>query len=148
MYRKLLIATDGSDLAGRAVTHGIALAKEMGATVVILTVTERWSATEMAWQASLSPVNPIEAYEEAASEAAAGILAAAEARAREAGVAVETVHVGDRSPAEGILEAATEAGCDLIVMATHGRRGLDRLLLGSQANEVLHYARVPVLVIR
>ena len=64
------------------------------------------------------------------------------------GVACETLHVKDRHPAEGIVETAKSRGCDLIVMASHGRRGLSRMLLGSQANKVVTHSAVPVLICR
>ena len=68
--------------------------------------------------------------------------------AKAAGVSCETVHVKDQHPAEGIIAAAKDKACDLIVMASHGRRGLGRLLLGSQANEVLTHSKVPALIVR
>lgn len=148
MYRNILISTDGSELAGKAVEHGVTLAKEMGAAVTFVTVTEMWSALEMASEASHGTPNPLEVYEEMAAESAQNILDAAQKCARDAGVRCETLHVRDRAPAEGIVATADEKGCDLIVMASHGRRGLNRLLLGSQTTEVLAYSKVPVLVVR
>jgi nucleotide-binding universal stress UspA family protein len=90
---------------------------------------------------------PIEDYEKAAAENAARILSAFGAAAQAAGVDCETVHIND-FPAEGIVETAQVRGCDLIVMASHGRRGLSKLLLGSQATRVLALSPVPVLVCR
>ena len=148
MYRNILISTDGSDLASKAVEHGVMLAKNVGAAVTFVTVTEMWSALEMAAEASRGEPNPLEAFEEMAAKQAQEILAAAKAVAQKAGVDCETLHVRDRAPAEGIIATANEKGCDLIVMASHGRRGLDRLLLGSQTTEVLAYSKVPVLVVR
>jgi nucleotide-binding universal stress UspA family protein len=148
MYRNILIATDGSDLAGKAVEHGVKLAREVAAAVTVVTVTEMWSALEMATEANRGNPNPMEVFEEMAVKSAREILDAAETAARSAGVRCETLHVRDRPPAEGIIAAANEKGCDLIVMASHGRRGLDRLLLGSQTTEVLAYSKVPVLVVR
>jgi nucleotide-binding universal stress UspA family protein len=143
MYRNILIATDGSELAQKAVAAGLELARALKAEVTIVTATEPWSA--MATQPALA--FPIEEYEKAAAEAAAGILAGASAAAAQAGVACATVHVSE-FPAEGIVETATAKGCDLIVMASHGRRGLSKLLLGSQATRVLTLSPVPVLVCR
>jgi len=148
MYRKILISTDGSELAGKAVEHGVMLAKKAGATVTFVTVTEMWSALDMAAEVSRGTSNPMEIYEEMAAKSAQGILHAAEKVARDAGVRCETLHVRDRAPAEGIIATAGEKGCDLIVMASHGRRGLNRILLGSQTTEVLAYSKVPVLVVR
>ena len=86
--------------------------------------------------------------EEAYAAEAADLLAKARHRAQEAGIAAQTLHLPRHRPADGILEAADEKGCDLIVMGSHGRRGLNRLLLGSQAAEVLVRATVPVLVVK
>lgn len=148
MYSRLLIATDGSELAGKAVTHGVDLAGQIGVPVVIVTVSETWSATEIAAGAQMGRNNPIEVFEVAAAKSAEAILASAGQIAKSKGVAVETVHIPDRAPAVGILEAADMYDCDLIVMASHGRRGLGRMLMGSQTAEVLAFSKVPVLVLR
>lgn len=149
MYRKILIATDGSELAGKAVDHGIMLAKGTGASVIFVTVTEIWSAIEMAADATNKGVsNSLEKYEEMAASAAQRILAAAKTAAQRAGVECDVIHVRDSAPAEGIIATANEKGCDLIVMASHGRRGLNRIVLGSQTVEVLSYSKIPVLVLR
>jgi nucleotide-binding universal stress UspA family protein len=148
MYRNILIATDGSDLAAKAVDHGVMLAKGTGASVVFVTVTKIWSAIEMGAEASQAISNPVEKYEEIAAKSAQKILAAAKTAAQSASIEYETLHVPDRAPAEGIIATANEKGCDLIVMASHGRRGLNRLVLGSQTVEVLAYSKVPVLVVR
>ena len=148
MYKNILIATDGSDLAGKAVTHGLALAKKMDAKVTIVTVTEIWSAREMAAKMEQGSRNPIEDFEKRAEEAAGKIMEAAKARAAEHGLACETVHVPDQHPAEGIIETAKDKGCDLIVMASHGYRSVKRFLLGSVANEVVTHSSIPVLIHR
>lgn len=148
MYRNILIATDGSDLASKAVDHGVMLAKGIGASVIFVTVTEFGSAIEMAAESSRGISNPMEKYEEMALKSAQKILAAAKASAQGAGIECETLHVPDSAPAEGIIATANEKGCDLIVMASHGRRGLNRLVLGSETVEVLAYSKVPVLVLR
>ena len=145
MYRSILIATDGSELAGRAVDQGLGLARAMGARVTIVTVTETIARS--------SPIliprpGDVDLYEATASRMAHGILDEVLRKANELGVACDAVHIPDRGAAEGILEAARARGCDLIVMATHGRRGLDRLLLGSQALNVMTHAHVPVLICR
>jgi len=148
MYRNILIATDGSDLASKGVEHGVMLAQKMGASVIIVTVTEMWSAIEMAGESMRGTSNPMKRYEDVADELAKKILAAGKAVAQGAGVKCEILHVRDRVPAEGIIETANDTGCDLIVMASHGRRGLNRILLGSQTAEVVAHSKVPVLVVR
>jgi nucleotide-binding universal stress UspA family protein len=148
MYQHILIATDGSELAGRAVAHGVALAKDLNVPVCVVTVTEAWSSLDLAHMARLGNLNPITQYEEMASAAASSILESAANVAKSQGVACELVHVRDRRPAEGIIATAKDKGCDLVVMASHGRRGINRLLLGSQANEVLTHSKVPALIVR
>jgi nucleotide-binding universal stress UspA family protein len=91
---------------------------------------------------------PTNAYEKAAVETASRVLASVVELARKSDVACATVHAKDQHPAEGILDTAKKAGCDLIVMASHGRRGLGRLLLGSEAVKVLTHSTVPVLICR
>ena len=149
MYQHILIATDGSELAGRALTHGLALAKEVKASVTVVTVTQLWSAFDMAHKAreDRNP-SPIQQFEEMAAASAKVILDAAVQKAQIAGVVCQVVHVPDQHPAEGILVIVEKQGCDLIVMGSHGRRAVGRLLLGSQVNEVLAYSKVPILVVR
>ena len=148
MYKNILIATDGSDFANAALDHGLELAKLAGASVIVVTITEIWSALEMAQKAKVGAVNPIEDYEASTAEAAKKILARAEDRAKKHGLSCKTVHIKDKHPAEGILETAKSGGTDLIVMASHGRRGIKKILLGSVAAEVLTHSHLPVLVVR
>ncbi len=148
MYKSILIATDGSDLADVAVEHGLRLAEAVGAAVVFVTVTELWSALHMSHEAAQGKLDAVKAYEDAEASSATTILENAAAKAAAIGVTSETRHVRDRAPAEGILDTAELEDCDLIVMASHGRRGLGRMLLGSQTAEVLAHAKKPVLVLR
>ena len=145
MYRHILIATDGSDLSNRAVRQGLGLSKALQARATVITVTEPWDAVILGEAAIVFP--PAE-YEQSAAANAARILALVKDIAAETGVSCETLHVKDRRAAEGIIETAKASGCDLIVMSSHGRRGLGRLVLGSQANEVVTHSTVPVLVCR
>jgi nucleotide-binding universal stress UspA family protein len=110
-------------------------------------VTPMWSTLDVAHAADGGARNPVADYEAAASESARIILAAAAAKASQAKVAAELKHVADKTPATGIVETA-DGRYDLIVMGTHGRRGVGRLLLGSQAAEVLALSKVPVLIAR
>ena len=145
MYRHLVIATDGSELADKAVQHGLALAKELGARVTAVTVSEPLPPV---MTADATVAFPIPEYEQAAATTAARILDKVRADARNREIACEVVHVKDQVPADGIVETAQARGADLIVMASHGRRGLSKLLLGSQANKVVTQSSIPVLVCR
>jgi nucleotide-binding universal stress UspA family protein len=145
MYSHILVATDGSPLAAKAVTHGLSLARALGARVTAVTVTEPW-ATVAPPEVLNEPF--VQGFEQAANEEAKRILDSVEAAAKAAGVACSVSHVRDRFPAEGILEATASSRADLIVMASHGRRGLAKFLLGSQATEVLTHSTVPVLICR
>jgi nucleotide-binding universal stress UspA family protein len=143
MYKHILIATDGSELAEKAVKAGLMLAKTLGAKATAVTISEPWTSAA----GGEAPAGfPFDAYEKAAAQAAK-ILASASDVAKQLDVTCATVHL-KTYPAEGILQAAKERGCDLIVMASHGRRGFTRFLLGSQAMRVLTGSRVPVLVYR
>jgi nucleotide-binding universal stress UspA family protein len=145
MYRHLLIATDGSELAAKAVAHALALAKALGARATAVTVTDMFPT------GPYSPIpmpSVIERYETVATESAAKILSSVSEVAGKFGVACDTLHVKDQTPAEGVVAAAIEKGCDLIVMASHGRRGVSRILLGSQAQKVVTLSPVPVLIWR
>lgn len=145
MYKHLLIASDGSELGTKAVTQGLALAKALGAKATVVNVTEPWSAV-LAGDAAVA--FPYEDYEKACAASAATILDAAKATAKDLGVDVKAVHIQDQYPAEGIISAAASCGADLIVMASHGRKGLTRILLGSQTNRVVTHTELPVLVCR
>ena len=145
MYKHFLIATDGSELAQRAVSQGLELAKALGAQATALTVTEHWASLV---SGEMGVAFPIDEYEKGCAASAAKILAGVGIAAKTAGIACATVHLPDQSPAEGIIESARKFGCDLIVMASHGRRGVSRLLMGSQANSVVTHSVVPVLICR
>ena len=147
MYKHILISTDGSDVAQKGVDHGLSLAKNLDARVTIITVTERLPGYAGMGEWIPAP-QEIAGYEAGRKEAADKILAAAEALADKMGVKAEVLHVSDAAPADAIIEAAQAKHCSLITMASHGRRGLGRLLLGSQTAEVLARSPVPVLVVR
>lgn len=149
MYKHILLSTDGSELAQKGVDHGLALARNVGAKVTIVSVTEHLHISGGAVGGGWVPVPAeMESYEAGRKEMAAQILADAKAAADREGVAAETLHIPDAHPAEAIIAAATSHACDLIVMASHGRRGIGRLLIGSQTAEVLAHSAVPVLVVR
>jgi nucleotide-binding universal stress UspA family protein len=145
MFKRILLATDGSSASDKAIEQGLKLAKSVGAKVLGLTATEIWSAFEVSGPDGRAR---IEKFEEVRKNAAEKVLTAVSIAAKEAGVACDTVHVPDQDPASAIVEVAKREGCDLIVMGSHGRRGFDRLLLGSQVQRVLTQASCPVLVYR
>lgn len=145
MYKHILIATDGSDLAQHAVEQGLSLAKLAQAKVTAVTVTEPWTAAVSGeWAVAF----PVEEYEKASAANAAKILKAVQEIATPLGVTCDGVHIKDQYPAEGIVEEAKARGCDLIVMASHGRRGIAKFVLGSQAQRVLAHTSVPMLICR
>jgi len=148
MYKKILIATDGSELATRGLVHGLDLAKNLGVPVTIINTTEPWSAFVIADELKAQIPNPIEHFEDIADNTSEKILADAKELATERGVSCDCIHIRDKHPAEGILEAAISKTCDLIVMASHGRRGVQKIILGSVANQVLANSSIPVLIIR
>jgi nucleotide-binding universal stress UspA family protein len=148
MYKRILVATDGSESAAKALHQAIALGKALGAQIKIVHVTPPWRTLDVSLAADAGVRNPIGDYEELAARSARRILGAAEETAKAAGIACDTIHVADTVPAEGIVTTARDNDCDLIVMGTHGRRGLRQLLLGSQTTEVLARSVIPVLVVR
>ena len=149
MYKHILISTDGSDIAQHGVDHGLSLAKSLDAKVTIVTVTERFPVDAgMAGAGWVPTPTDTAEYEKGQKEYADRILAKGSEAATKLGVDARLLHVPDSWPAEAIVETAKSEGCSLIVMASHGRRGLRRLLLGSQTSEVLSNSPVPVLVVR
>lgn len=148
MYKHILIATDGSDLATDAVRHGLSLASEMNAKVTIVTVTGIWSIIDIAARTEAGETDAIRKYEEFQVAMANKILSEIESKAKSLSLDLQTVHVKDKFPADGIIDTAKRENVDLIVMASHGRRGIKRALLGSIANEIVSRAEVPVLIHR
>lgn len=149
MFKSLLIATDGSELGDKAVAAGVELAKAHGAKVLVLTATDPVATGLGAGGYGTFDAGPIIAQlEDDYAAEAKKLLAAAKDKLAASGLAAETLHVPRHRPADAILEVATERGIDTIVMGSHGRRGLGRLLLGSQASEVLARSSVPVLIVK
>jgi len=147
MYRHILIPTDGSELAEHAVTNGLSLAKSVGAKVTVIIVEERIDAS--AWSlAEHGALKEIAKYTEQIKTLAASVLNRVADAAKQAGVPCDTIQVEDVQPYEAIIATATDRGCDLIVMASHGRGGLSAIVLGSVTNKVLTHTKIPVLVCR
>lgn len=148
MYKNVLVAHDGSDLSDKAVDHGIALARSVGAKLTVMHVIAHRNLV-LDEGVSSKLVHKLETdYENLAKENAMALLEKVVARAKAGGVeAVSEVVVGD-DPYREIIGKARHLGCDLIVMASHGRRGLRGLLLGSETVKVLTHSDIPVLVVR
>lgn len=148
MYKHVLLPTDGSSLSMKAVMHGLALAKAVGAEATILMSTRMWSVLEMAEHAAEGEKHPVQDYEQRLESIASKVLSQCKAEADKAGVKCTTIHVTDADPDQAIVGTAKSKGCDLIVMASHSRGPVGRLLLGSVALKVLTHATVPVQVVR
>lgn len=145
MFKHILIPTDGSDLATLAVDKGVALADSLGAAVTIVTVSEPFHILS----ADATQIESSRAgYEAAATAAATRVLNLSRAKAKAAGLRVETHHKWHDNPWQAIIDTALAEGCDLIVMSSHGRRGVAAVVLGSQTTRILTHSRIPVLVIR
>jgi nucleotide-binding universal stress UspA family protein len=145
MYRHILLPTDGSELSARAVDAGVALAKALGARLTALNITPPYYP-EGENPSAFAQQN--RAHTERWEAAARQALDGPARKAREAGVACAALHkVGD-APWEEIIKAAADEGCDLIFMASHGRRGVSALVLGSETHKVLTHSKIPVLVVR
>jgi nucleotide-binding universal stress UspA family protein len=144
MMSKFLVPTDGSELSAKAVGGAVEVARKLGARIVGITVMEPYS------YASLSEYRPesLEDYEARTQAIAKERLQQLESTARAAGVEVETIVAKSFSPFEAIIETAQKSGCDVIFMASHGRRGLGAVLLGSETQKVLTHSTIPVMVYR
>ena len=138
MYTNILIPTDGSELARKAVQHGIALAKRIGAKVTILTVLPPDMIT--------ADREVMEIRKERTQKHAEEVLGAVAMQT--AGVACEAIQIEHEHPYQAIIDTADSKGCDLIVMASHGRRGISAIVLGSETVKVLTHCKIPVLVYR
>ena len=150
MYANILLSTDGSDVARKGVEHGIGLAKAMNAKVTVITVTVPFPVDYGSGHATpgwIPKQQDVDSFNAAWKERAGKVLDEARTMAEQIGMSVELLHVPNAHPATTIIETAKSRGCDLIVMGSHGRRGLRKLFLGSQTSEVLADGSVPVLVV-
>jgi nucleotide-binding universal stress UspA family protein len=147
MYQRILIATDGSSLSKKALANAIDLAAGTGAEIVALNVTPRWPVSYYEGAVTLAH-EEVARIERDGSERAQAIVEEACGDARARGVKAEAAVVHSDSVAQAIVAAAKKHGCDLIVMASHGRKGLRRLLLGSETQHILTHGATPVLVLR
>jgi nucleotide-binding universal stress UspA family protein len=145
MYKHILIPTDGSHLSERAVKQGIMLAKSLNAQVTAVTVSPTFHT--LAIEPMMVTDTPKQ-YEEDCRIMAEKYLAVARDAAKAAGVSYDGMHIVHDHPYEAIIDAATKKDCDLIFMASHGRRGVSALVLGSETTKVLTHSKIPTLVCR
>ncbi|MBL8349049.1 MAG: universal stress protein [Burkholderiaceae bacterium] len=144
MYKCILVPTDGSEITSKAVSTAVTLAKQFGASMVTLCVKEPFPYSAIS---EMQPVPPQEFYD-AQERIAASRVQAVLGEATAAGVKAEGATVEALHPWEAILDTAKQKGCDLIVMASHGRRGMAALLIGSETSRVLTHSPLPVLVVK
>lgn len=144
MFKKILVPTDGTELSAKAIDGAVEVARQLGAQIIGVTVIEPYSYS------SLSEYRPesFEDYEARMEKVARQRLEKLESVAKAANVPVETVIARSFSPYEAIIDTAKERGCDAIFMASHGRRGLNAVLLGSETQKVLTHSTIPVMVYR
>ena len=145
MYKNLLLPTDGSPLSEKAVRHGLELARTLGAKVTGFYAVPEFRAFAYSG-AIIEDTQAI--FDGQAQSQADAALAFIKAAAQEAGVLCTTAQSTNDRPYEAILQAAKHHDCDLIVMASHGRRGIEGLLMGSETQKVLTHSKIPVLVSR
>jgi len=145
MHRHILIPSDGSELSQKAIDYGMALAKSVNAKVTVMTVSTPFYT--LAVEPGMITDTP-EQYGKRMATLAAKYLNVAKEAALAAGVSCDTMHVEHDHPYLAIIETASQKSCDLIVMASHGRRGISAIVLGSETVKVLTHSTIPVLVFR
>ena len=150
MYRHILIPTDGSELAEHAVTNGLSLAKSVGAKVTVIIVEDPfdWLSVLETRASRRQALDAFARRNEQIKKYAASVLSRAANAAKQAGVPCDTMQVENARPYQAIIAAASDKGCDLIAMTSHGRGGLSAVVLGSVTNKVLTHTKIPVLVYR
>jgi nucleotide-binding universal stress UspA family protein len=147
MFKHILVPTDGSQLSSETATRAIAFARETGAKLTFFFAKPDYPVAFYGEGALIDPTTP-DKFAELAEQQAKAVLGAHAAAAKAAGVDSATVSSISDIPYEAIIAAAEQAGADLIFMASHGRRGISGLLLGSETQKVLTHSKIPVLVYR
>jgi nucleotide-binding universal stress UspA family protein len=147
MYKNLLVATDGSKLSDKAVAHALELAQALQAGITAFYAAPDYPVPAYADGVIYEPVSKKE-YTKLAAKEAEQILDVVAGKAKAAGVGCKTTFAVAAAPWEAILAAAKKSKCDAIVMASHGRRGVSALLLGSETQKVLTHSKLPVIVVR
>lgn len=145
MFKKILVPTDGSELSGKAVQAAVDFARSTGAALEVLSVAEPYPYSPIGETAF---VPDLAEYEKQALDAARNVVGKVAILAEQAGVTVETHLAQSFNPYEEIVKVAEKSGCDAIFMASHGRKGLNRLFIGSETQKVLAHTTLPVLVFR
>jgi nucleotide-binding universal stress UspA family protein len=148
MFKHILVSTDGSKLSGKAIRTAVRLAAATGAKVTGAYIVAPYVAPMYGEAAIYVPAVSPKRYKELTQREARKALAAVEIEARTAGVEYRGASITANNPWEGIIRTARSKGCDLIVMASHGRRGLAGFVLGSETTKVLTHSKIPVLVCR
>jgi len=146
MYRNILIATDGSALAEKAVSHGLSLAKSVGAKITAVIVEAPFNVYDVPASRIRQMSEAFAQHAEHIKQHAAKVLNHVEDAAKATSVPCETVQLEHDHPYKAIIATAKDKSCDLIVMASHGRSGISAFLLGSVTNKVLTHTNIPVLV--
>ncbi len=147
MFKHILVPTDGSELSRNTARRAITFAREAGARVTVLFAKPEYPIAYFGEGALIDPTTP-EKFAELADQQANEYLGEVVKECAAAGVECTTIAVTSDAPYEAIIESAEKSGCDLIFMASHGRRGISGFLLGSETNKVLTHSKVPVLVYR
>jgi len=148
VYKHILVSTDGSKLSAKAVRTAATLAKALGAKMTGVYVTAPYVAPSYGEVVAYAPPLTERGYNELTAKEAKKVLAAVEVEAQAEGVPYSTVTITNEHPWKAIVRVAQARKCDAIVMASHGRRGLSGLLLGSETNKVLTHSKIPVVVCR
>ena len=147
MFKHILVPTDGSQLSTETVKRAVSFAREAGARVTFFYAKPDYPIAFYGEGALIDPTTP-EKFSELATQQATEILAACTRESESAGVACASLSITSDIPYEAIIEGARQTGCDLIFMASHGRRGFSGMLLGSETQKVLTHSKIPVLVYR
>jgi nucleotide-binding universal stress UspA family protein len=148
MYKHILIPTDGSEIARKAIESGIDYARESGASITFFTAVPEYELPSPSEIMAHKPVPSLEEHEQRSAQLAQKRLASALERARSCGVAFDTDHALSNQPYKAIIDAAKRHGCDAIFMGSHGRSGLAKLWHGSETEEVLEHSDIPMVVYR
>jgi nucleotide-binding universal stress UspA family protein len=147
MFKHILVPTDGSELSRATAKRAVTFAKEAGAKITVFFAKPEYPIAYFGEGALIDPTTP-EKFAELADQQATEYLGEVQKECAELGVECSLISVTSDIPYEAIIEAAEKSGCDLIFMASHGRRGISGFLLGSETNKVLTHSKVPVLVYR